>query len=268
MAENKSPTGFKAIFAWREWQKLIFGQVKLPAFVLWIWGLFLLVPSVRSALQYWWDAAVYLGGNMSTMGAILTSPWFGLFLIACGIAYQIFVDESRQPALRHKAFLLSGWLAVGLVLVAVFFISIVSYINDAIGPRHLYPMQREIITHSLKQKNKAASFTVGVEYVVSCFDCDGYSLDFVEALNSASGWRAIASGSVVGISRLSISPFGVAIRTPDASHPSAAATILAAALKKAKIKFDIITSGPLRLNFPSSDFPIDTQIMISARSAR
>jgi len=260
---NPVPTTFKsrlfAAFNRREWGKLLFGQVKLPTIILVFWGLFTIIPALNGAVQFWWDAGIYLGGKMGLTGTILTSPWFGLFLIIAGVAYQVLVDENSRPTLRHRAFLFAGWAAAILLIGTIFAVSVVSYINAAIGPRHLYPKQKQTISAVLKTYTPKTSVFVKMVYVGSCFDCDGYALDFQDLFGTIPNWNASEMSSVLGVSRFSISPFGVSIRVADVKNLSESTKVLLSALRAADIHFDVFGGHP-------NMWPVDLELLISPRS--
>jgi len=265
MAENSNSilATFKnrlaAAFNRKEWSKLLFGQVKLPTFILVLWGIFLLVPSVREAIQFWWDAGIYLGGYMGLTGAILTSPWFGLFLIAAGIAYQLFVDENKRPTVQHIWWPYLAWGAVGLLVMAAFVVSIVSYINAAIGPRHLYPKQKQAIAAVLRTYPPNNPVFVKLTNVGSCFDCDGYALDFQDVIGAVPNWKVADTSSVLGVSRFDISPSGVSIRVADANNLSEGTKVFLEALHAADIPFGVYGGN-------THMWPLDFELLISPRS--
>jgi hypothetical protein len=53
--------------------------------------------------------------------SVLTSPWFGLFLVAAGVAYIILVDETKRPTTQYFIWPVLGWSAVGMLVLAIFY---------------------------------------------------------------------------------------------------------------------------------------------------
>ncbi|HLH95224.1 MAG TPA: hypothetical protein VKW08_08900 [Xanthobacteraceae bacterium] len=176
-----------ASFLPHKWQTALFREVKLPGWILIAWGLFIVIPDIKDRLEFWWDAARYLGGNMEAITNLLTSPVFGIILILAGVAYLVFVEEERRPASRHKIWPIISWAVVGATSFAAFVVSIVSYVNAQIGPRDIYPKEREAITSVLREEKSTVPFVVYVDYIATCFDCDGYAFSFVDLINSVPG---------------------------------------------------------------------------------
>lgn len=244
--------------SWKYWS-FLFRGVKVPGWILILWGLFRFIPDLKSQIDFWWDASHYLGGNVSTISSFLTSPWSSLLLIAGGITYLIFVDESDRPVFRHLLWTVLAWSIVGLLITAAFTVSIISYVTEQIGARHIFPLQSKII-HEILEKDAATPKTIGIIYVGTCFDCDGYADELADIISSVPGWRVVDRGTVLGPSRASISPFGIAIGDSNPSQPSSATVALQEALTAAKIPFELIKSA--------QNSNVSTEVIISARRRR
>ena len=243
----------------------LFKEVKLPGWLLFFWGVFTLLPEVNEKLTFWWDAAVYLGGNIAIVEYVLTSPAFGVFLMISGVLYVVFVDESSRPSTRRKLWVYLAWTVAGAALLAFFVLSLVSYINQQIGPRNIYPLQAKIMKKVIGESTHSQHrVTADVEYVASCFDCDQYAFAFIDLLKDMPGWSIGATGSVLGPSRDSISSFGIAIMDADPSLPSNGTITLEKAFTEAGLPFEIVPPLARR----PGQVPADTGIMISPRARR
>ncbi len=243
------------------WRSLIFKEFKLPGWFLFIWGLFILIPDVKGRFDFWWDASQYLGGRVAMIGAILTHPAFGALLMISGVAYLVFVDEPKRPTVRASWPLYLGWGIILLVFLAVFTVSIISYITEQVGPRHIFPLQAAVIRDVLAGSSTERRKTIGITYVGSCFDCDGYADEFGDLISSIPGWSVVGRGTVLGPRRESISALGVAIADTNPSAQSSASLALQRALTEAKIPFEIVTTS-FNLANPQQ---AEAEIIVSAR---
>lgn len=173
------------------------------------------------------------------------------------------VDESDRPIFGHSWLPILGWGIACLIFLAVFAISIISYVIQQVGPRHIFPLQEAAIRDVLTKN--ATGTKVDIVNVATCFDCDGYAEDFDDLINSIPEWSASGGNALIGPPRGSISAFGVAIGIANPSAPSKAALVLEQAFTEAKIPFGVVMSSPR----PSYLKPVaDVEIIISARRKR
>ncbi|WP_157096334.1 hypothetical protein [Methylosinus sp. R-45379] len=241
----------------------LFKEVKLPGWALFLYGLFVLIPDVKSRIDFWWDASQYLGGNVAAIGSGLTSPLSGIILMVVGVVYVVLVDEPKRPVFRQAWLRVAGWFTFGMIFLAVFAVTLISYVAQEIGPRRIYPIQGNIVRDILASAGFVGNYSVGITYVGTCYDCDGYAGDFVDLIKSVHGWTVVSGGTVLGPSHDLISPLGVAVLDKHPSTPSPATVVMDKALKAAQIPFDLLEARSFG-NRNSSD----TEIIISARRVR
>lgn len=124
-----------------------------------------------------------------------------------------------------------------------------------VEPRRITDDQRRAISDVLSQ-NPGSQVLISSD--MSCADCGAFTADFRDVLNTAR-WRVLAS-SVLGAANAS--PKGIAIETPNLSHPSPEAESLMRALGQAKIPYDLKARAP-----DSSGALPTTGLLITARSS-
>jgi hypothetical protein len=254
-----APVGSLRTLFSSNWKNLLFRDIKFPGWALFIWGTLIVIPDIKTRLDFWWDASAYLGGELAMVAAVLTSPLFGAFLMIIGVAYIVLVDESKRPTVRHRWWPIFGWAAVGLIFYAAYTVTMISYVTQQVGPRHIFPRQEAAIRGVLSKIVTESKQTVDVDYVASCFDCDGYAKEYIDLLNSLPGWAAINHGTVLGPGADFTSSFGVAIGDTSSN----ASIALQKAFAEAHISF-----GLVKPRGHGGSMAANAEMMISARSRR
>ena len=121
----------------REWSERLLSWVGLPGWAIVIlgglWDIFIAVPEIHHAIEFWLGAAEHVGGSMTRIAAIITSPWFGLGLVVLGMGYLVFVGEPRWQ-IRHPLAPLFGWTVVGVAVLAFVFVMGAGYAAVQLDP--------------------------------------------------------------------------------------------------------------------------------------
>ena len=123
--------------------------VKIPGWLVFLWGLFTLLPDNQSRLAFWWDAAKWLGGNLAVTANVLESPIFGAALMVIGALYVAFVDDEIRPTLKNRWVSTLGWTVLSVVLTGIFSVTLIIYVVQQVGPRRIYPEQANVMKKEL-----------------------------------------------------------------------------------------------------------------------
>ena len=78
-------------------------KVKLPGWLLILVGVYNTIPDWKGRFDFWAEATKQAEVHLSVATTVILSPYFGLCLIASGIAYLAFVGEPEKGVLRHPA---------------------------------------------------------------------------------------------------------------------------------------------------------------------
>jgi hypothetical protein len=170
----------------------LFSQVGLPGWTIivlgFLWEVFILVPEVRHAIEFWLGAAEYVGGGVPRIVAALTSPWFGVGLLVFGVGYLVFVGEPRWQ-IRHPLVPILGWVVVGVIALTFWSVLVAGYVavhlpkqTEQVAPKPMRITEEEKIVMAGELK-KAGSFPLGI---VRLPDADSsYMADLVWILKKA-----------------------------------------------------------------------------------
>ena len=109
---------------WRlSWQKrlrTIFTQpVKIPGWVLVLYGAVQLIPDWKSRFDFWLDVAKESGGYLAVVASVIASPYFTPSLLAAGFAWIIFAGEAPRGVQRHHWLRHVGWAIVAICLTII-----------------------------------------------------------------------------------------------------------------------------------------------------
>lgn len=121
----------------REWFERLLSRVGLPGWAIIIlgilWEIFIGVPEVHHAIEFWLGTAEHMGGYMARIAATITSPWFGVGLLVFGVGYLFFVGEPRWQ-IRHPLAPLFGWTVVEVAVLAFVFVMGAGYAAVRLDP--------------------------------------------------------------------------------------------------------------------------------------
>jgi hypothetical protein len=134
---------------------------------------------------------------LGTIAAIIASPFFGIALIAYGVAHLLFVGEPTR-VLHHPAWTYLGWSIFGICLTAIVITAgwgaVHAYIQTEISrgiqtqqveDRHLSQEQAEKLLSIFKPTASEFPNNIQVEAVSASPDAAGYALQFMQIFHLA-----------------------------------------------------------------------------------
>jgi hypothetical protein len=142
--------------------------------------------------DFLWGLWIRAGGDFPMLVQAITSPFFGIALIAGGIGYAIFAKEPERPVSPIVPKI--GWAVVAvcaLVLSTMFLFEeflkasrIGQYVHDLTDERHLTEHQREKIKENLEPISKQFKRQIAV-YAVDNPEVSGYAVEIMKALKAS-----------------------------------------------------------------------------------
>lgn len=213
----------------------LFAPIKVPAWLVILYGLYRGIPDLLGETEWWINAARDAGGEIGLAAAVIGSPFFGPALVLGGILWLIFVGEPKRGVLRAHWWSYVGWSLVVLLAAVVLITGTFGYAVSILGPRNINSEQIARFV-SAARLPPGTTYTVAVEADITCPDCETYGDRLVEVIGRAQGWIAGSKGVIAGPSLRA--PTGLAVLysgtvTPAIKH-------LCAAFNAAQIKYDLI----------------------------
>lgn len=108
----RAPHSYKRLFGWWKWP----GYSTAGLGVI---RLFHLSEDVDYALSILRS----LGGDIGMIATIVTSPFFGIAMVGCGVLHLLFVGEPKQTTRNY------AWVYVGWVIFAICFVTIIGSVS-------------------------------------------------------------------------------------------------------------------------------------------
>lgn len=219
-----------------------------------LWEVFIKIPELHHAIEWWLDAAESLGGHMSQVTAAITSQWFGIGVVVFGVGWLFFIGEPRRTV-RHPVAPILGWTIFGIAALTFWSVLVAGYTAvhlpkqiEQVALKPIRISQEEKMTMAEELKT-AGSFPLGI---IRLTDSDSsYVADLLWILKKAD-WKP--GGSVVQVWDEPM--IGLYIFVPDSDKIPAEGTlfvpgsglipegaeVLASVLDKHHIGFNIQTS--------------------------
>lgn len=250
MSEKKAR--LRRVFSRSRWPGLL-------AIILWI---VINVPDWQSRIQFWLNAAKLMGGQVSSVAWIVSSPFFSTGLLVSGLAYLILVPEPERIVRPHPIWPILGWGVFLIAFLAFWSVLIAGYIairipkapdvnalvtsaaevksleaqlaqlQRAMQPRIFTEDQRKALIAKLNTVPPGKTFNLLIEVIPSCNECMAFADDILGP------WQGLAAWKVQGNTNFNLNPrlSGVVIGIDPANCSAEESKLISDALDDAHIR--------------------------------
>jgi len=217
-----------------------------------------------------------MGGHVSSMAWIVSSPFFSTGLLVSGLAYLLLVPEPERIVRPHPIWPILGWGVFLVAFLAFWSVLIAGYIavripkapdvnaltasaaevksleaqlaqlQKVMQPRIFTGDQRKALSAKLNTVPSGKTFNLIVEVIPSCNECWEFADDILSAWLGLAGWK------VQGRTNFDLNPrlSGVVIGVDPANCSADESKLLSDALDDAHIRHTF-AAAPTDLGIPS-----------------
>lgn len=175
-----------------------FRKIKIPGWLLLCLSLAVRITDWDGRLSLWVDSAHSVGGGVSMIASVISSPWFAILLSVLAICYLLFVGEPGIQSRKSHTWTYLTWFV--FIIGAFGFVSILltGYIFSKFGPRYLTDRQKSQIIRSIGLPENI-NYSIVVAKDITCADCGTYASDITAAIQTVRGWH-VDGASMAGLS--------------------------------------------------------------------
>ena len=237
---------------YEDFKRRLFGWVKLPAWLLISFGLFIDISAVKDVAMTAADLIHTLLPLGGVVALIIGNPVFGTALIVFGVLYLIFVGEPKSP-LRSRVWPYLAYSTVGILAVAILGLGEAAWIAKKLSPppRTLTADQKKLIT-----REAVASFGPGLikskmaltVFAVQTPEANQYAVQFMRAIVLGHiPVQTISPPQLAPVAMEALDPNvrGVIILVPDEKALPRGAQQLRKVLEDANVPVSIAGAGHL-----------------------